>query len=93
MLRFIASLDPPDYVLPVYLTANVYSSAGELLRNIYQDEPRDLSGGATPVVDEWDGRDNQGSLVPGGVYILSVSGGPGQGASKTTAKASCAVIR
>ena len=94
VLSFVASLDPAaSDTTAVYLTANVYSAAGELLRNIYRDEPRNLSAGATPVVDEWDGRDNHGNLVPGGIYILSVSGGPGQGASKNTAKASCAVIR
>ncbi len=93
VLRFRASLQPPDYGLTVYLSANVYSSNGRLLRNLYEDEPRDLSAGAPPVWDEWDGRDNHGRTVPGGIYILALSGSPAERSSTKTVKASVAVVR
>ena len=90
-LRFRVSLDPPDYGLPVFLTARVYSSNGHLVRNLFDNLQVGLSSGSFP--DEWDGRDNHGGIVPGGVYILAVSGGPAAGRTKDTVKASFAVIR
>jgi len=93
VVRFSASLQPPDYSLPVYLSANIFSSTGRLLRNLYENEPRDLSAGAPPVWDEWDGRDNEGRVVPGGIYILALAGGPGDQSAKNTVKASVAVVR
>jgi flagellar hook assembly protein FlgD len=46
-----------------------------------------------PVGIEWDWKDEQGNFVPGGIYLIAVSGGAGRGTSKTTAKASFAIAR
>ena len=90
-LAFLVSLNPPDYQQPVYLTGRVYNAAGYLVRTLFVDEAQVLGGGA--VSKSWDGRDDGGNLVPGGVYVLAVSGGPGAAASKNTATASFAVVR
>jgi len=90
-LDFLVSLSPPDYQQPVYLTGQIFSATGELLRTLFLDEPNLLSTG--PVTKSWDGRDAQGEIVPGGVYLLAVSGGPGKNSSKNTTTASFAVIR
>jgi hypothetical protein len=90
-LDFLISLNPPDYQQPVYLTGRVYSSNGRLLRNLFHDEPHVLATG--PVLKSWDGRDADGNIVPGGIYVLAVSGGPGKNASKNTVTASFAVVR
>jgi hypothetical protein len=60
---------------------------------LFEDQARDLSAGAAPVIDTWDGRDRQGNLAPGGIYVLAVSGGPGANAPKNTVKASFAIVR
>jgi hypothetical protein len=90
-LQFSISLNPSDYPQTVYLTGRVYSSSGRLLRTLFADEPVVLASGS--VAKTWDGRDQAGVIVPGGVYVIAVSGGPGGEASKNTATASFAVIR
>jgi hypothetical protein len=92
-LEFLVSLDPPAYDLPVFVSARIFSVEGRLVRDLYDDEPRDLSADAAPLWDAWDGRDESGILVPGGIYVLAVSGGPGRNAAKNTVRASFAVIR
>ncbi len=91
MLDFQVALNPPDYQQPVYLTGRIYSSTGRLLRVLFENEPSLLSAG--PVAKSWDGRDAEGRIVPGGVYVLAVSGGPGKNSSKNTVTESVAVIR
>lgn len=91
-LLFNVWLDDATYPQPVYLTAAVYSADGQLLRNLYQNLPRNLVGGS-PVWDQWDGKNNDGAIVPGGIYVLAVTGGPGADTVTQTVKASCAVIR
>ncbi|MEE9270810.1 MAG: hypothetical protein V3V49_11180 [Candidatus Krumholzibacteria bacterium] len=91
-LRFRPFLSPPDYTAPVYVTARVFSAGGHLVRNLFLREPRNLSAGGAPW-DEWDGRDDRGAIVPGGVYILAVSGGPVGSGAGSTVKASFAVVR
>jgi hypothetical protein len=92
-LRFGVAPAPADAGRSVHLDAAVYSAAGVLVRHILTDVPRTLSDGGSAAWDEWDGRDDRGRLVPGGVYIIAVSARAGTGASKQAAKASCAVIR
>ncbi|NIM18991.1 MAG: hypothetical protein GTO51_01240 [Candidatus Latescibacteria bacterium] len=93
VLRFLASPENDTPPLPVYLTARIYSTTGKLITVIYEDLPRSFASGAQPVWDVWDGRDYGGNVVPGGIYILVVSGGPAQGSTTNVAKASFAVIR
>ncbi len=90
-LDFQVTLSPADYTQPVYLTGRIYSSTGTLIRVLFADEPHVLSTG--PVAKSWDGRDAEGRIVPGGVYVLAVSGGPGKGSSQSTVTESVAVIR
>ena len=85
------TLNPADYQQPVYLTGRIYSSTGRLIRVLFDDEPHILSAG--PVAKSWDGRDTEGRIVPGGVYVLAVSGGSGKGSSQNTVTESVAVIR
>jgi hypothetical protein len=93
VLRFLTLLEPSDFTGSVYMNASVYSAAGRLLCRLYVDEPRALAGGGAPLWDTWDGRDRDGAIVPGGIYILAVSGGPAPGSPTRTVKASMAVIR
>lgn len=69
----------------------MYSVSGELVRQLLNETPRVLSGGL--VAEQWDGRDDGGAVVPGGVYIIAVSGGVAVGDANTTATVSLAVVR
>ena len=50
------------------VAVRIFDLAGRLVRNLYQDQ--DLSG---RFIRSWDGRDEQGYLVPPGHYVFSVS--------------------
>ncbi len=93
VLRFLPVLDSVEYPLPVYLTARVYAASGILVSVIYKDKLRIFSDDTAPQWDEWDGRDLNGNIAPGGIYILALSASPGKGPSAGIAKATFAVIR
>lgn len=95
---FPVVLDSRDYTEPVHLTVRIFSSAGYVVRTLLEESPTDFSagapsGGSKTVWVEWDFKNDRGEIVPGGIYILAVSGGAGKGTPKNTAKASFAVMR
>ncbi|HOX24245.1 MAG TPA: FlgD immunoglobulin-like domain containing protein [Candidatus Krumholzibacteria bacterium] len=55
---------------PVEVKATVYDVAGRRVRSL---PPRALAAGANDVI--WDGRDDRGRDVPGGVYLIRVTAG------------------
>ena len=92
-LEFYPELDRGTGVASACLTARVYTASGEPVRVIYEDIIRKFDPSGPPVWDTWDGRDSSGQLVPGGIYILTLSAGPAGGAVSRTVKAAVAVIR
>jgi len=93
MLDFLPLLEIESASPTVYLTARVFSSSGRLVDVVYEDAPRQMGGAAEPVWDRWDGRDFHGRMVPGGIYILTVSGGASRGVETETVKGAFSVIR
>jgi hypothetical protein len=89
--RFPVELETAQYTEPVYVTARVFSSGGNVVRTLLEETPVDFSSGTAWV--SWDFQDDRGRMVPGGVYILAVSGGVGSGTPGSTAKAAFAVVR
>jgi hypothetical protein len=89
--RFPVELDTRDYTEPVYLTVQVFSSDGRVVRTLLEDAPVDFSSGTVWV--SWDFEDDHGRIVSGGVYVIAVSGGAGKGSPKSTAKVAFAVVR
>ena len=79
--RFTFSLKP---ALPesqafrrVQLSAALYDMRGRLVRQLYRKEsannpPRPAVDPVNPAIDRWDGRDDDGRIVEGGVYLLRV---------------------
>jgi hypothetical protein len=92
-LAFRPVLELDSYSLPVFLTARIFSSSGQLIDVIYEESSRRFSGFDPISWDEWDGRDARGNLVPGGVYILTISGGTAKGVATQVVKGTFAVIR
>jgi hypothetical protein len=78
---------------PVLLTARVYSVSGRLVRVLYRDRPVAPAAGSSAEWEMWDGRDSDGDVVPGGIYIISVSAAAGAAGIANAAKAAVAVIR
>jgi hypothetical protein len=89
VLRFRISFDSSDYGSPVHITARVYTSSGNLVRAIFEDEPL----GPSAVWYEWDGRGTHGDVVPGGVYVLAVNGSADMTVPLKVTKQAVAVIR
>jgi len=79
----------------VFVTAAVYSIDGRRVRVLYENDERTLGAGSNPSdpADVWDGRDDGGNVVPGGVYVLSVTWGETAGGFDGGARASVVVVR
>ena len=92
---FALRFDDWDDVVEVFVTARVHSIDGSLVRVLYEDAPRAVANSmltASPI-DRWDGRDAQGRIVNGGIYVLSVEWGLVRGERSGRATAGVAVVR
>jgi len=94
-VSFTLRRDSEEAVSTVYVSSRVYSLSGELVRVLFEDEPRafDVAEGPPLPEDSWDGRDGGGNVVPGGVYVINVSWGLARGARSGAANVSVAVVR
>ncbi len=80
----------------VFVTARVYSVDGSLARVLYENAERDLDPGgvvASDPGDRWDGRDTNGRIVAGGVYVVALEWGFVRGERSGRATAGVAVVR
>jgi len=82
--RVTPELDPTDNVRTIVLTARVYDSVGRLVRTLYTENQRLAANPVDPELDQWDGRDEGGRMVDGGVYLLSVVSGESPGQSRSS---------
>jgi len=73
-----------------FMSARVYSRAGELITVLFADELRSLD---PPFETVWDGTDRFGRVVPGGIYIVNVSWGAARGQRSGATSAGVAVVR
>jgi hypothetical protein len=89
---FTMSVHPGD---ELFITARVYSVTGALVRVLYENAARDVVNGslATSSEDRWDGRDQEGRVVPGGVYVIAIEWGLVRGERAGRATAGVAVAR
>jgi hypothetical protein len=89
------TVDFENSVDEVYITARVYSIDGRLVRVLYEDVLRAIASGVlvTSPQDRWDGRDADGRIVAGGVYVLSFEWGLVRGERAGRATAGVAVAR
>jgi hypothetical protein len=93
VLRFkITSSAGPDPVKQ-YVSCEVFSVSGERVRVLFQDEVRIFQAGVVPPWEVWDGRDDAGAIVRGGLYVVNVTSGASSGAQTSAAKQSAAVVR
>jgi hypothetical protein len=73
-LEFSVALSPEvpqdEDFRSVTLSAEIFNLNGEKVRTLYSGDTRSAANPLAPELDCWDGRDERGSIVPGGVYIL-----------------------
>lgn len=81
-VRLSPELDPTDDVRTIKLSARVYDSLGRLIRTLYTDDRRFAGNPSNLALDQWDGRDARGEMVPGGIYMLTVISGESPGESR-----------
>lgn len=82
--KITPELDPTDNVRTIVLTARVYDSLGRLVRTLYTESQRLAASPRDAELDQWDGRDERGRMVEGGVYLLSVVSGESPGQSRSS---------
>jgi hypothetical protein len=84
----------------LWLTATVYSLRGAAVRTLYRDVQRTAGAAAPPLgpfgdaaVDRWDGRDDSGRALPGGMYVLRLQAGLAPGSDAVEARSVVTVVR
>jgi hypothetical protein len=60
---------------------------------LFSDEARVFQAGVEPQWDQWDGRDDRGEIVRGGMFVVLITGGASPGVVSSSAKQSAAVVR
>ena len=81
-LEFTISISPDvrpeeDAFRTVTLTAEIYSIDGRRVRTLYVEDQRLAVQPNNAARDVWDGRDESGRMVDGGIYMLQVVSEPG----------------
>lgn len=64
--------DPLSGSRTLNVSASVFDANGRFVRNLFVNQARTAAAPNDTTTDAWDGRDEQGALVPGGVYVVRV---------------------
>ncbi|MAF26884.1 MAG: hypothetical protein QF819_00240 [Gemmatimonadota bacterium] len=56
----------------VVLSAEVFDRRGKRVKELYRNHERSAADPVSLAMDRWDGRDWDGGIVPGGIYVLRV---------------------
>lgn len=62
--------DPIDQIRNFNFTANIFDLNGRFVRNLFVSQTRSALTPDDAAADSWDGRDDQGRIVPAGIYVL-----------------------
>jgi len=93
VLRFKVEAATGDDPATVYVSGEVYSVTGQRVRVLFSDEARVFQAGVEPQWDQWDGRDDRGEIVRGGMFVILITGGASPGVVSSSTKQSAAVVR
>jgi len=91
-LRFRIDVDAQGPV-ELFVSCDVYSVSGRKVRTLFRNDARVFQAGVEPPWDQWDGRDDRGEIVRGGVYVVLATTGASPGEVSRSAKQSAAVVR
>lgn len=76
-IRFRTTLDqrldpanPIDQIRNFNYSANIFDLNGRFVRNLFLSQTRAAVSPDDTASDQWDGRDEQGRIVPAGIYVL-----------------------
>jgi hypothetical protein len=81
--------EPGEY----YQTCEVYSLSGNRVRVLFSDRLRLYEPGVEPPEDSWDGRNDSGEIVDGGIYIINVTSGVLSGTTNQATRKPVSVLR
>lgn len=71
--RVLPPADPDDPLSAsrtLSVSANVFSASGRFVRNLFLNQTRTAAAPNDETIDVWDGRDEDGMIVPPGVYVV-----------------------
>lgn len=71
-MRLSPEVSPSDSLRHLLFSADVFDMRGRRVRSLFNESRRPVTHPGDPALDRWDGRDESGALVPGGIYILRV---------------------
>jgi hypothetical protein len=63
-------VSPDEGFRTVSLSAEIFDLSGRKVRTLYSQNVRSAASPVVPSLDCWDGRDDHGRMVPGGIYVL-----------------------
>ena len=71
--------DPLSESRTITVSANVFDAEGRFVRNLFLNQSRTAVAPGDSTTDVWDGRDEGGSIVPAGTYVVRVAVETNQG--------------
>ena len=71
--------DPLSESRTLTVSANVFDAAGRFVRNLFINQTRTAIAPGDSTFDFWDGRDESGTVVDAGAYVVRVAVEPNQG--------------
>lgn len=88
-------IEPGDLsgAIQLYMTCEIFSIDGKRVAVLFKDEPRTYQPRVSSQLDQWNGRNTAGDVVPGGIYVVNVSGGVARGARTHVSRKPVAVAR
>jgi len=98
-LSFTFDVEPANASV-IFVSASIVSQRGQHVRDLYRDaqrsagvRPPPFAPFSDPNLDRWDGRDDGGHPVTGGIYVLRLEAGLSPGSADVEVRRAVSVVR